>query len=203
VTPARKPQPFPRGERAGAAHSGTVVVRLIEPAVHDLRRLLRKDPQIVRWALKTMLLLERDPHAGVPLHGALAGYRKLVLGDRDWRIVWRVRRDEQGAVLVDIAEVWAVGARNDAEVYREMEERVAALPRTTQAVALAEVVDRLGRAARGIRPQREAPTPGPAVPGWLVDKLVRIAGMDEASVLGLTLVQAVDAWTAWLSRPGD
>jgi mRNA interferase RelE/StbE len=177
------------------------VVRLIEPAVDDLRRLLRKDPQIVRWALKKMLLLERDPHAGVPLHGALAGYRKLVVGDRDWRIAWRVSRDEQGAVLVEIAEVWGVGARSDAEVYREMEERVAALPRTAQAVALAEVVDRLCRAVSGIRPRREAPTPEPAVPDWLVDNLVRIAGMDEASVLELTLVQAVDEWTAWMSRP--
>ena len=203
MTPAQEPRSSRQGGWTSTEHSGTAVVRLIEPAVDDLRRLLRKDPQIVRWALKKMLLLERDPHAGVPLHGALAGYRKLVVGDRDWRIVWRVSRDEQGVALVDVAEVWAVGARSDAEVYREMEQRVAELPRTTQAVALAEVVDRLGRAASGIRPQSETPTLEPAVPDWLVENLVRIAGMDEASVLELTLVQAVDAWTRWMSEPRD
>lgn len=131
----------------------------------------------------------------------MTGYRKLVVGDRHWRIVWQVTRDEQGAVVVDIAEIWAVGARSDAEVYREMEERVAALPPTTQAVALANVVGRLGRVAGGIRPQGIGSEPEPGVPAWLVDRLVRIAGMDEAGVLELSLVQAVDAWTRWIGGP--
>ena len=174
-------------------------VQLIEPAVDDLRRLLRKDPQIVRWALKKMLLLERDPEAGVPLHGSLAGFRKLVVGNRDWRIVWRVLRDEHGGVVVEVAEVWAVGARSDAEVYREMEERVARLPRSVQAVALADVVARLGRVAAGLRPAEEHQEP--TVPDWLIDNLVRIAGMDEASVVELSLVEAVDAWTRWMGEP--
>lgn len=175
-----------------------MVVRLIEPAVDDLRGLLRKDPQIVRIALKKMLLLERDPYAGAPLHGALHGYRKLVVGDRAWRIIWRVGEDESGTVVVDVAEVWAVEARSDAAVYDEMRSRVAALPRTPQAVALADVVDRLGRVATGIRAQPEQGQP--AVPAWLIDNLVRIAGMDEGSVIELSLVQAVDAWTQWLAR---
>ncbi|CAB4998879.1 MAG: hypothetical protein F2881_02575 [Actinobacteria bacterium] len=38
-------------------------VRLTEAAFHDLRTLNRHDPQIVRWAFKKMLLLERDPLA--------------------------------------------------------------------------------------------------------------------------------------------
>lgn len=178
--------------------SRPVVVRLIEPAVDDLRRLLRKDPQVVRWALKKMLLLERDPYAGAPLHGALVGYRKLVVGDRDWRIIWRVGEDEAGALVVDVAEVWAVGARSDGSVYDEMRSRVAALPRTPQTLALADVVGRLGRVATGIRSQPEPVEP--AVPAWLFDNLVRIAGMDQASVIELSLVQAVDAWTTWLAR---
>ena len=36
-------------------------VRLTEAAFHDLRTLNRHDPQIVRWAFKKMLLLERTP----------------------------------------------------------------------------------------------------------------------------------------------
>ncbi len=65
-------------------------VRLTEPAVEDLARLVRLDPQVARQALKKMILLERDPEAGEPLLGALIGFRKLIVGDRHWRIVWRV-----------------------------------------------------------------------------------------------------------------
>lgn len=67
-----------------------------------------------------MLLLEADPLAGEPLLGSLIGYRKLVVGNRDWRIVWRAVTDQRGIVSVEIAEVWAVGARADSEVYSEM-----------------------------------------------------------------------------------
>lgn len=34
------------------------------------------DPQVVRWALKKCLLLEKNPEAGEQLRGALIGYRK-------------------------------------------------------------------------------------------------------------------------------
>lgn len=63
------------------------IVRLTEDAVSDLHRLHKKDPQIVRSVFKKMLLLEKSPEAGEPLLGALVGFRKLVVGDRDWRIV--------------------------------------------------------------------------------------------------------------------
>jgi mRNA interferase RelE/StbE len=82
-------------------------VRLTEPAIDDLHALARKDPQIVRWCLKKMLLLERDPMAGEPLLGGLIGFRRLVVSDRHWRIVWRVVEDDASGTLVDIAEVWA------------------------------------------------------------------------------------------------
>ena len=58
-----------------------------------------------------MLLLERDPLAGEPLLGTLVGYRKLVVGNRDWRIVWRASTDQRGTLTIEIAEVWAVVAR--------------------------------------------------------------------------------------------
>ena len=62
-------------------------VRLTEDAVSDLYRLQKKDPRIVRDVFKKMLLLERAADAGEPLLGALVGFRKLVVGDRDYRIV--------------------------------------------------------------------------------------------------------------------
>ena len=127
-----------------------VVVRLIEPAFADLRALLRLDPQIVRWAVKKMLLLERNPEAGAQLHGTLIGWRKLTVSNRDWRIIWRVTSDKSGTVIVDVAEVWALGARAEGEVYEEMRSRVAKLPPAPKTVALAEVIERLGKVGRAV-----------------------------------------------------
>jgi mRNA interferase RelE/StbE len=77
----------------------------------------------VHWALKKMIQIERDPNAGDPLLGGLIGYRKTTVGDRDWRVVWRVVQDDAGDFRVEVAEVWAVGYRKDSEVYAEIEQR--------------------------------------------------------------------------------
>ena len=71
------------------------LVRLTGDAVEDLETLFKADPQIVRWALKKMIQIERDPNAGAPLLGGLIGYRKIAVGDRDWRVVWRVVQTTQ------------------------------------------------------------------------------------------------------------
>lgn len=176
-----------------------VVVRLIEPAFEDLRALLRIDPQIVRWAVKKMLLLERDPEAGAGLHGMLIGWRKLTVSNRDWRIIWRVTSDESGTLIVDVAEVWAVGARADSEVYEEMRSRVATLPYTPKTVALAEVIERLGKITANLSATPEPPAPEP-VPDWLVKRLTQHVGLAPETVARMSLQEAVDAWTDWTSR---
>ena len=173
-------------------------VRLTDPAVSDLHALLKKDPQIVRWALKKMLLLERDPQAGEPLLGQLIGWRKLTVGDRDWRVVWRVSSDETGTVTITVSEVWAVGARSDAEVYAEMTERVAALGPTPATQALSSVIEMLGRRAQ--RPDIQAatePTHDP-VPGWLQERLVRTAGIPADDVQAMTGAEAMDRWEQFM-----
>jgi mRNA interferase RelE/StbE len=172
-------------------------VRLTEPAVADLERLVAVDPQIVRWALKKMLLLERDPEAGRPLLGDLIGWRKLVVGDRDWRIVWRVMTDEAGNQVIDIAEVWAVGARADAEVYAEMSDRITTLGHNPTAQALSEVIERLGGAAGSVTAATE-PVPDP-VPPWLVDRLVHQVRMSPDAVAELTGAEAMQAWEAFIT----
>jgi mRNA interferase RelE/StbE len=172
-------------------------VRLTNPAVADLERLVGVDPQIVRWALKKMLLLERDPDAGRPLLGDLIGWRKLVVGDRDWRIVWRVTTDEVGNQVIDIAEVWAVGARADAEVYAEMNDRIAVLGSSPTTQALSEVIERLGRAAGKVMATTE-PVHDP-VPPWLVDRLVHQVHMTPEAVAELTGAQAMQAWEAFIT----
>jgi mRNA interferase RelE/StbE len=172
-------------------------VRLTEPAFGDLERLLAVDPQIVRWALKKMLLLERDPGAGRPLLGDLIGWRKLVVGDRDWRIVWRVTTDEHANTVIEIAEVWAVGARADAEVYAEMNYRIAALGDNPTTQALSSVIAQLGRAGGGITASDE-PTADP-VPPWLVDRLVHQLHMTPDEVARLTGAEAMQRWETFIT----
>jgi mRNA interferase RelE/StbE len=190
----RSPRPR-RQQPSDPGNAPPGFVRLIDPAVRDLEDLARHNPQALRWSLKKMLLLERDPYAGEELHGDLIGWRKLVVGNRDWRIIWRATTDDTGAIVVDIAEVWAVGARSDAAVYREMAERVASLPKNPPTLALAEVIERLGRAATAIQGAREIPAE--PVPDWLLTRLVHTAGLNRADVEHMTLEEAVDAWTAW------
>jgi len=179
----------------------TVVVRLTEPAVGDLREMLRKgDPQVVRWALKKMLQLERDPECGAPLLGGLVGWRKLVIGDRNWRIVWRVTNDETGSIIVDIAEVWAVGARSDSEVYDEMSSRVATLSDSPQTTALVGVLTLLGKHGTGLdatpEPATEA-TRASTLPLWLRECLVHVVHLTEAEVNALSPAEAQARWDTY------
>jgi mRNA interferase RelE/StbE len=175
-------------------------VRLTEPALGDLERLLTVDPQIVRWALKKMLLLERDPEAGRPLLGDLIGWRKLVVGDRDWRVVWRVTTDDIGNTVIEIAEVWAVGARADAEVYAEMNDRIAALGDNPTTQALSSVIARLRRAGGGVAAAIE-PASDP-VPPWLLDRLVHRLHMTPDEVAHLSGAEAMRRWEAFITgRP--
>jgi mRNA interferase RelE/StbE len=149
--------------------------------------------------VKKMLLLERDPEAGAELHGMLIGWRKLTVSNRDWRIIWRVTSGESGTVIVDVAEVWAVGARADSEVYEEMRSRVATLPPAPKTVALAEVIERLGKAAAGLSVTPE-PATADLVPDWLVNRLTRQVGLAPDTVARMSLQEAVDAWTDWTNR---
>jgi mRNA interferase RelE/StbE len=196
--PSRRGSDVPR-KTGRHPRASQVVVRLTEPAWDDVQALVKLDPQVARRALKKMIHLERDPEAGEPLRGALIGWRKISVGDRDWRIVWRVTHDEVLGVIVDVAEVWAAGARNDSAVYTEMIERVATLPDSPQTRALAEVIARLTQISQGLSPTAE-PQPR-EVPSWLEQRLTEQAGLDRHAFQHLTLTEAVDAWTAWSSRP--
>lgn len=175
-------------------------VRLIDPAVDDLARLVRLDPQILRQVLKKLLLLERNPDAGEPLLGALVGFRKLTVGDRHWRIIWRTTTDGLGHVVVEIAEIWAVGARADAAIYAEMEGRVADLPDNPRTQALADVIATLGRAVGEVGEAAREPVTDP-VPQWLVERLVHTAGRDEDEVRAMDPEAAMEAWEAFITRP--
>jgi mRNA interferase RelE/StbE len=177
------------------------VVRLTDTAVADLRGLFRADPQIVRWALKKMIQLERDPNAGDPLLGGLIGYRKITVGDRDWRIVWRVVQDEAGDFLVEVAEVWAVGYRKDGEVYAEIERRVAEASSSPRTRALADVLVLFTKQARDLVATPEPTKPEP-VPKWLADALLYVVRIPAAEVEELNLEAAEKVWAEHIAGPG-
>ena len=199
-TPKEPAKPARRAPSASARAANRTVVRLTEAAMGDLEALARKgDPQVVRWALKKCLLLKRNPLAGEELRGGLIGFRKLTVGDRDWRVVWRVTRDRSAHLVVDIGEVWAVGARSDQEVYAEMTERVAAMSRQPRTVALADAIERLGKIAAGLSATPEEPSA--TTPEWLVVVLTRVVRMPREEVDQLTPEQAQYVWEAWTSAP--
>lgn len=170
-----------------------VVVRLTEPALDDLFRLARHDQQAVRWCFKKMLMLERDPEVGEPLLGGLVQFRKLTVGDRHWRIVWRVTHDRAGGgVIVDVAEVWAAGARADGEVYTEMTERLSSLGDSPLTQALTQVFELLPKAAAGLRAAPEPPPRDP-VPDWLARRL-RERGVQQADIDAMSGEAAMARW---------
>jgi mRNA interferase RelE/StbE len=164
-----------------------------DDAIDDLRRI---GPDSVPKVLRKILLLETDVEAGYPLGGELTGFRKLVAGRNTWRVVYRVTGDK----TIEICEIWAIGERADAEVYRETTARIRRVAGTRPELApLLTVVEQLGRLAGGVTVD-DAPAKEP-VPDWLAARLIHTAGMSRPDVAALDLQQAVDRWTAYMTRP--
>ncbi len=168
-------------------------VTFTDAAIDDLRRI---GPDAVPKVLKKVLILLDSPDAGYPLGGELTGYRKLVVGRNTWRIVYRVVDQKQ----IEICEVWAVGARADAEVYAEAVARVrAASGQRPEISKLADVIERLGKLSGGVTAPAE-PARDP-VPDWLAARLIHTAGMAPQDVAALSLEKAVDRWAEYISKP--
>lgn len=179
------------------------MVRLTSDALADLDRLLRRgDPQVVRWAFKKMIHLEQNPEAGDALLGGLMGWRKITVGDREWRLVWRVTHHDAGAVIVDVAEIWAFGARSDAAVYEEMQNRIATAPQTPQTKALTDVLATLGKLTEDLEAAPEPATPGP-LPKWLRESLLYVVRLPAAQVDALTRHEADQLWLDYTTGQGQ
>lgn len=115
-------------------------VEFIRAAIDDLEDL---DGDILKRALKKILQLEKNPEAGQPLGRSqrtgtnLTTFRKLVLGNRDWRVIYRI---EPGG---DVSVVWLVGDRSDDECYREAADRLKRASDSPTKVALEDLLTSL------------------------------------------------------------
>jgi mRNA interferase RelE/StbE len=173
-----------------------IEITFTDAAIDDLRKI---GPNAVPKVLKKILLLRDSPTAGYPLGGDLTGFRKLVVGRNTWRIVYRMV-DEKS---VEICEIWAVGARADAEVYAEATARVkSAASQRPECRKLADVIDRLGRLSGDVGDviAPAAPVREP-VPDWLAHRLIHTVGMAPQDVAALSLEDAVDRWGEFMSEP--
>ncbi len=166
-----------------------VEVHWLDAAIDDLSRL---DAATVRRVLKKVLLLEKNPMAGKALGGDLKGFRKLIVGNRDWRVIYRITADGD----VEICEIWVVGARTEGEVYDEASRRIAALPQTPSTAAFSEVIAQLGRLAAGIHVKSEILTPTKP-PDWLIARLVHTAGFTRKQAESMDLDAAMEAWVQY------
>lgn len=116
-------------------------VDLTDEALADLRGLDGSARKLVVRALAK--LREQPEQRGTPLGsrrlGNLSGFRKLVVGDRQYRVVYRV--EEDGSVCV----VWVIGSRVDAECYELALERLARHPDAASVARLTAALTELWR----------------------------------------------------------
>lgn len=116
-----------------------VRVELIDEAVEDLAR-YAETGNLPLFLKKLLRLEEIGKDAGLALGGGLTGWRKIVVGDRTWRIIFTINPEET------VATVWVVGDRDDAECYDDAERRVRAQGKAQpHAASLAAVMFQLSQ----------------------------------------------------------
>ncbi len=122
-----------------------VRVELVDEAVDDLVR-YGETGNLPLFLKKLIRLEEVGKDAGLPLGGSLVGWRKIVVGDRNWRIIFTTNVENT------VATVWVIGDRNDAECYDLAERRVRGLASAVpEAASLAAVMFHLSQGQRATR----------------------------------------------------
>jgi mRNA interferase RelE/StbE len=110
---------------------------LTEDALEDLNRYAASG-NLKQFLKKLVRLEEEGPDVGRPLGQGLVNFRKIVVGDRDWRIIFSMNEDDT------VATVWVIGDRADAECYEEAARRLQdAKTRRSEMTPLSTVLLRL------------------------------------------------------------
>ena len=122
-----------------------VRVEFIDEAVEDLAGYV--ETAIFPHLLAKLVRLEEvGKDVGLPLGKALTNWRKIVVGDRAWRIIFTTNQEET------VATVWVIGDRDDAACYELAIRRVEALPKDqAHATSLAGVMYQLSQRRRAAK----------------------------------------------------
>jgi mRNA interferase RelE/StbE len=121
-----------------------VRVEIIDDAVADLAK-HAESGRLKAFFSKLLEIEQKGSEAGEPLGRDLVGWRKITVGNRDWRIVFRVDKREE------VATVCVIGNREDAACYEEAKRRVDKV-QNADAASLAESM----MALFGSRKERKA-----------------------------------------------
>jgi mRNA interferase RelE/StbE len=120
-----------------------VYVSLTEDACGDLEK-FRVSGQYKHFLAKLVRLEEEGVAVGLPLGRELTKFRKIVVGNRDWRIIFQSNREETEVV------VWVIGERGDDECYETAVRRLEALGNANPTVkSLASILYQLSQRRKG------------------------------------------------------
>lgn len=91
-------------------------VELLDDAVADLAK-HAESGKLKLFFRKLVEIEQKGSEAGEPLGRDLVGWRKITVGNRNWRIVFRVDKAEE------VATVCVIGDREDGACYEEARHR--------------------------------------------------------------------------------
>jgi mRNA interferase RelE/StbE len=115
----------------------SIRVELIDEAIVDLAD-LAESGNLKQFFKKLVEIEAKGSQAGEPLGRNLVGWRKITVGNRNWRIVFRVDRDET------VATICVVGDREDAACYEEARRRAQHVKHADATSLAASMIDLLG-----------------------------------------------------------
>jgi mRNA interferase RelE/StbE len=123
-----------------------VRVQLIDDGLADLMK-LAESGKLKAFLKKFIEIEQKGSQAGVALGKGLTGWRKLTVGDRHYRFVFRVNSDET------VATICVIGDREDEACYVEAQKRAESIE-NADALSLAEAMVEV----HGSRKERKAAT---------------------------------------------
>jgi mRNA interferase RelE/StbE len=115
----------------------SVRVELIDEAVVDLAD-LAEGGNLKQFFRELVEIEANGSQAGEPLGQNLVGWRKITVGNRNWRIVFRVNDDET------VATICVVGDREDAACYEEAQRRAEQVKDADATSLAASMMDLIG-----------------------------------------------------------